>query len=210
MFWLSRQCHPTHNLILVSTLNLRNSRAGMGAYTPCLLTSTAHVSGYSFIACSKLSLRSSSLHAQPILIKHPFLNSLRSHLTTHCAVFSIIGIVNVSKYPQYPPVLGFGIALICSIFAIEKVRPRLMSVHSTAACECVWMHAPAPRFVKAAMNSGVHADGLSSSGRRMYSLVVKSMTNMFSGARRSFCTPEGARKTWSAWRMEMPPPVPVT
>lgn len=48
---------------------------GWGAYTPCLLTSTAHVSGYSFIACSKLSLRSSSLHAEPTLANHPLSHS---------------------------------------------------------------------------------------------------------------------------------------
>lgn len=105
---------------------------------------------------------------------------------TYCAVFSIIGIVNVSKYPIYPPVLGLGIALICSTFAIPNVRPLLISVHRTAACECVCIHAPAPRFVNAAMKSGVQAEGFRSSGRRRYVCEVKSITNMLEGWRRSF------------------------
>lgn len=87
---------------------------------------------------------------------------------------------------MYPPVLGLGIALICSIFAILKVLPLLIKVHRTAACECVCIHAPAPRFVNAAMKSGVQAEGLRSSGRRRYVREAKSITNMLEGWRRSF------------------------
>jgi hypothetical protein len=36
------------------------------------------------------------------------------------------------------------------------------------------------------------------------------MTNMSVGLRSSFWTPEGAMKRWLLWRMEVPPPVPVT
>lgn len=96
-------------------------------------------------------------------------------------MFSIIGIVNVSKYPIYPPVLGLGIALICSIFAILNVFPLLINVHRTAACECVCIHAPALRFVNAAIKSGVQAEGLRLSGRRRYTCEAKSITNMLEG-----------------------------
>jgi hypothetical protein len=60
------------------------------------------------------------------------------------------------------------------------------------------------------MNRGVQADGLRPRGCRGYVCEAKSITNMLEGTKRSFWTPEGARKTWEAWRMEIPPPVPVT
>ena len=40
--------------------------------------------------------------------------------------------------------------------------------------------------------------------------MANSMTNMSVGCISSFCTPEGARKMWSPWRILVPPPVPVT
>lgn len=44
----------------------------------------------------------------------------------------------------------------------------------------------------------------------MYSRVVASIMNMCSGFSLSFCTPDGAMKMWFPWRMDAPPPVPVT
>jgi hypothetical protein len=106
-------------------------------HIPCRLTNTAQVSGYSSIAFSKLSVKSSS-----------------------CAVFSIIGIVSVSKKPRLPASRPLGIPLICSMHEIWKGREEdwvegswacsMRSVTRTAHCECVWIQQPAPRLLKAA------------------------------------------------------------
>lgn len=134
---------------------------------------------------------------------------------TYCAVFSIIGTLNLSKYPNIPFPGPLGIPLICSILSISKQASfppsrSASSVTSTAHWECVCIQQPAPRRSNAERNNGVHADGLRAEGRRRYCLVEKSMTNMSDGFISSFCTPEGARKMWLPWRMETPPPVPVT
>ena len=47
-------------------------------------------------------------------------------------------------------------------------------------------------------------------GFLIYSLLVKSMTNISVGFSSSFCTPLGAMKILSSWRILVPPPVPVT
>jgi hypothetical protein len=85
--------------------------------------------------------------------------------STYWAVFSIIGILNRSKYPRLPTFpRPLGMPLICSICSISKQAsfPNSRStsrVVRTAHWECVCMQQPAPR-VKAARNSGVQADGL--------------------------------------------------
>ena len=81
------------------------------------------------MAFSKLPLKSSSLCGSQQIVRKDY------DKITHCAVFSMIGIVKVSKYPMYPPVYGLGIALICSMFAIDQVLPFVSKVHRTAAWE---------------------------------------------------------------------------
>jgi hypothetical protein len=95
----------------------------------------------------------------------------------HCAVFSIIGTLSLSKKPSIPCFdLPLGIPLICSIISISKHFPCGCSpffrascstnrVTSTAHCEWVCMQQPAP-LSNAARNKGVHADGFSSRGLR--------------------------------------------
>lgn len=149
-------------------------------HIPCRRTSTAYVSGYSSIAFSKNSVKSSSK-----------------------GVFSMMGMLKVSWNPSMPFPGPFGIPLICSMLLISKQASlpndfSTRSVTRTAHWECVWMQQPAPRS-KAARNNGVQAEGLRSRGFRIYCRadggyfgVGYARTNMFSAFMSSFWTPDGA------------------